>query len=88
MPKLALTDSLICDDPDPDAARIVHDSLDSSMDEEDFERVQNLMNSKQPLPNPFNPHQPTPDTLNELSISLALVQSATPRPIYRYGNYF
>lgn len=84
MPKLALTDSLVADDPDPDATRVVHDSLDSSMDEEDFERLQNLMNSKQPLPNPFQPEKPTPNTLNELSISLALAQSATPRPIYRF----
>ena len=85
MPKLALTDSLVADDPDPDAARVVHDSLDSSMDEEDFQRLENLMNSKQPLPNPFQPDKPTPNTLNELSISLALVESATPRPIYRYA---
>ena len=84
VPPLVLTDSLIADDPKTDGTKAVNDSLDSSMNEEDFQRLENLMNSKQPPPNPFGGEpMHTPNTMNELSISLALVESATPRPIYR-----
>lgn len=84
MPPLNLTDSLIADDPEPDAARVIRDSLDSSLDEEDFQRLENLMNSKEPLPNPFVTEQPTPNTMKQLDISGALVHSATPNQVHRF----
>lgn len=89
VPPLKLTDSLVADDPEPNATRVVQDSLDSSFDEDDLQRLDNLMND-QPIPNPFpavkqhgtknKTHQiPTPNTMKELNIASALEASASPQ---------
>ena len=78
VPPLKLTDSLVADDPEPNATRVVQYSLDSSFDEEDLQRLDNLM-SDQPIPNPFDVEKPTPNTMKELNISSALAVSTTPK---------
>ena len=84
IPPLRLTDSLLADDPEPDSNINVADSLDTSLDDDDAERLEHLMTDK-PLPNPFHP---TPDTMNELSIAKSLaMQSASPPPNLRYKSY-
>ncbi|XP_067937353.1 jhy protein homolog [Watersipora subatra] len=90
VPPLVLTDSLIADDPETDGSKAVDDSLDMSMTDEDFARLENLMSSNKPLSNPFNSlsdvngQTHTPGTAEDLRLSLTLVRSTTPRPIQRY----